>query len=368
MGQVFQRKYKAKDGSVRTCETFTIRYYRNGRPHQEPTKYTKQTDAEKLLKIREGDVAKGLPVTAAIVRYTFTDAVKAVVQDYKINGRRSTEDLERRIRLHLEPTFGSKRMAEITTREIRAFTATRLEAGASNGEVNRELAIVRRAFRIALKDGTLLHAPYVPMLNEADNVRTGFFELEEFVAVRDALPQPLRGVATFAYLTGWRKSEVLPLEWARVDRKAHTVRLDVGTTKNGKGRTLDYSENADLCTLFDEQWTEHERLAKAGVICPFVFNRKGRQILDIRKAWATACTNAGVPGRLLHDCRRSAVRNMLRAGVPEQRAMKVTGHQTRAVFDRYDITNSADVRAAIGSVTVTVTVAKKGRVRRFARR
>jgi integrase len=368
MGQVFQRTYRAKDGSVRTCETWTIRYYRNGRPHQEPTKHTRKTDAEKLLKTREGDIAKGLPVTAAMGRLSFDDAVKAVVEDYQINGRRSKEDVERRIKLHLSPAFGSRRMVEITTREIRAFTAQRLAAEASNAEVNRELAIVKRAFRIALKDGTLLHSPYVPMLQES-NVRTGFFEPDEFQSVRDALPQHLQGVVTFAYLTGWRiASEVLPLQWARVNRNAHTVRLDPGSTKNGRGRTLDYSDNADLCNLIDQQWKEHERLAGKGKLCPFVFNRSGKELKNFRKAWSSACTKAGVPGKLLHDFRRTAVRNMVRAGVPEHSAMHVTGHLTRSVFDRYDVTNGADVRAAIGSVTVGVTVAPKGRVRRFARR
>ena len=96
----------------------------------------------------------------------------------------------------------------------------RLEAGASNAQINRELAIVKRSYRLAIQAGKLLHSPYVPMLAER-NVRQGFFEREAFQAAREELPAALRGIVTFGYLTGWRvQSEVLPLQWANVDRAA----------------------------------------------------------------------------------------------------------------------------------------------------
>ena len=176
---------------------------------------------------------------------------------------------------------------------------------------------------------------------------------------------------TFAYLTGWRiPSEVLPLKWGQVDRKAKTIRLDPGTTKNAEGRTLPYDLLPDLCTVIDNQWTAHERLLAADAICPLVFHRQGDPIKEFRSAWQTACEAAGVPGKIPHDFRRTAVRNLVRAGVPEHSAMKITGHKTRSVFDRYDIVNEADVRESLGKLadgagTKKGQSARSGRIARF---
>ncbi|CAN5849371.1 site-specific integrase [soil metagenome] len=366
MGQVFQRTYRAPDGTLKTCETWTLRYHRTGRAIQEATKFTRKGDAQNLLKLREGDIAKGLPVSRASITLTFDAAVADVVNDYRANDKRTTEHVERRIRLHLAPAFGGCRLSNLTTAQLRAFIAERQKAGASHAEVNRELAIVKRACRLAQQGGTLLVVPYIPMLRES-NVRQGFFERTEFEAVRDALPAALRPIVTFAYLTGWRvPSEVLTLQWGQVDRNAQTVRLDPGRTKNAEGRTFPYALLAELADLIEGQWTEHERLKNADVICPYVFPRaSGKAVKHFRKAWETACTTAGVPGRIPHDFRRTAVRNLVRAGVPEKTAMALTGHKTRSVFDRYDIVNEADLRAAVGKlagVTVSGQSAQSARV------
>jgi integrase len=143
------------------------------------------------------------------------------------------------IKLHLKPYFGKRRLSSITTADLRAFTAARLEAKASSGEINRELAIVRRAFRLAVADDKYHgRVPKIPMLQE-HNTRTGFFDDAMFASVRDKLPAALRPVVTFAYVTGWRiQSEILPLEWRPVDRNVGEVRLEPGTTKNQAGRVF----------------------------------------------------------------------------------------------------------------------------------
>jgi integrase len=357
-----------------------VRYSRNGRRYEESSRSAKKTDAITLLKMREGDGAHGVPVTPQIGRLRFEDAVGDVVNDYTVNGKRSLAHVARRIRLHLTPWFGGRRMAAVTTDDVRTFIAARQAStprddgteapGASNAEINRELAIVKRAFRLALEARTLLYAPHIPMLHE-NNVRQGFFERQAFEDVRAALPEALRGVVTFAYLTGWRiPSEVLPLTWTQVDQHAKTIRLEPGTTKNADGRTLPYALLPELCTVIEDQWTAHERLQTAGVMCPWVFPRRGRRVTSFRGAWAAACETAGCPGKLLHDFRRTAVRNLIRAGVPEKTAMTITGHKTRSVFDRYDIVNDADLRAAIGKLadvhgTEKGQSARSGRVARF---
>ena len=146
-------------------------------------------------------------------------------------------------------------------------------------------------------------------------------------------------------MTGWRiASEVVPLEWRQVDWHGRVVRLEAGTTKNGDARTFPFT--AALETLLSAQLSEHERLKKAGRLVPFVFHRDGDPIRDFRGAWDTACEGAGCPGRIPHDCRRTAVRNLVRAGIPERVAMTLTGHKTRSVFERYNIVSDGDLRDA----------------------
>ena len=154
--------------------------------------------------------------------------------------------------------------------------------------------------------------------------------------------------------------------------KAGTVSLDVGSTKNGEGRTV-YLTVA-LRTLLQAQKAAFEALAKTQeTITPRVFHRHGKPIRHFYKAWQSACTAAGCPGKLLHDFRRRAVRNYVRAGIPERVAMAMSGHKTRAVFDRYDIVSPTDLQAAavkldqIATGTIPGTKAAGAKVKRFAR-
>ena len=149
---------------------------------------------------------------------------------------------------------------------------------------------------------------------------------------------------TFAYITGWRiASEVLPLEWRQEDFEAGEVRLDAGTTKNNEGRVFVMTD--DLRALLKAEHAEHERLKKAGHTCPYVFFRmvaekrggekKPRRVKAFTKAWKNACRAAGCPGRIPHDLRRTAVRNMVRVGIPERVAMKHDRRRSlteRAIF------------------------------------
>jgi len=193
------------------------------------------------------------------------------------------------------------------------------------------------------------------MLQE-NNIRKGFFEHGDFLAVRKALPEHLRGFVTFAYKVGWRFTEISTLTWAQVDLNQGIVRLEAGETKNSEGRTVYLDE--ELKKVFIEQAA---RRVKAGRLIPYVFtNQDGTdRINDIRGAWGAACIAAGffrleqdgektvkVPTRLFHDFRRTAVRNMVRAGIPERVAMMISGHKTRSVFDRYNIVSDADLKIA----------------------
>lgn len=381
MGSVYRPSYTVQVRDPETGEerrekreshTWWIRWYRAGKRNQESSGSTRKSDAVRLLKLREGAVARGEPVSAEMGRVTVDDALADVVAEYATNAKRTTAQVERRIQLHLLPFFGGRRLAAITTADVRAYSSQRVEAGAANATINRELAVLKRAFRLAEQAGIAFHRPYIPMLVE-DNTRTGFFERDEFDAVRAELPDHLRGVVTFAYLTGWRvPSEVLTLQWKQVDRAGMTVRLEPGSTKNRDARTFPYAALPELADVIDTAWAEHQRLAETGTLCPYVFHRRGRPIRDCRSSWKRACEAAGIPGALMHDFRRTAVRNLVRAGVPDTVAMKLTGHKTRSVFDRYNVTSGADLEDAVGRLAGAMgqewgKIASTGRVRRFAK-
>lgn len=192
------------------------------------------------------------------------------------------------------------------------------------------------------------------MLREAP-ARAGFFEPDQYRSVLSNLPVELRPIITFAYITGWRiQSEVLLLQWRQVDFAGGEIRLDPGTTKNGEGRV--FPMTAELRTLLKGRQTEHEALKKSGHIIPNVFwrmvadgrggDKKPQAIVSLNKAWQAACGLAGCPGRIPHDLRRTAVRNLVRAGISERVAMQMMGHKTRSVFERYNITSVGDLRDA----------------------
>jgi integrase len=359
---------------LRTWPIWQIRCYRDGRRFEESSRSTKRGDAERLLRLREGDIAKGIPVSPQLGRFRFEDAAADIEAEYVVNGRRCLPELKRRIALHLKPFFLGRRLSSITTTDIRAFTVNRL-AGAAPAEINRELAVLKRMFTLAVKGTRLMVRPHVPMLQE-NNVRTGFFEKDQFDAVCDSLPEALRPVITFAYLTGWRiQSEILTLQWRQVDLKAGTVRLDPGATKNRDGRLFPYGDHLpELARILNEQRRVTTALeSRRGVICPWVFHCNGRRILGFRKAWANACAAGGCPAMIPHDLRRTAVRNLERAGVSRSVAMQLTGHKTESVYRRYAIVSESDLGAgldklhALGTGTVSGTVGKRGRVKRFRR-
>jgi integrase len=249
-------------------------------------------------------------------------------------------------------------MASIFTADIRSFIAKRQKAGASNGEVNRELAVLKRMFNLAIQDGTLAVKPHGPMLRE-DNVRQGFFEQAQYESVMKHLPADVAPVIQFAYITGWRvQSEVIPLQWRNVDFVGGEVRIDAGASKNREPRVFPLT--LELRALLEAQQVVHERLKKGGEIVPFVFAGDAQRFSTFKTAWANACKAAGCPGRLLHDLRRTAVRNFVRKGIPERVAMTLTGHKTRSVFERYNIVSGGDLLDAARKLDgVPATPAKR---------
>jgi integrase len=314
-----------------------IKYYKDGKPYRESSKSSKKGVAERLLKKREGEVVDGKTPGSVFAKVKFDELAADLLTDYKHNGRKTTAWVERKIRLHLKPFLGGMPVPHITTAKIKEYTNQRLKAEAKPATINRELAALKRMLKLGYQETKVKRIPHIPMLRE-DNVRKGFLERDQFLALWDALPDHMKGPVTFAYKTGWRSGEIRGLTWEQVDRKAGIVRLEVGDTKNQKGRTV-YLDT-ELKALISERFQER-RLG-----CPYVFHKDGEKIEDFRPEWKAACKATGLTGRLFHDLRRTAIRNMVRSGISERVAMQISGHRTRSTFDRYNIVSASDLQEA----------------------
>src|SRR5262245_31410102 len=152
-------------------------------------------------------------------------------------------------------------------------------------------------------------------------------------------------VVRFAYITGWRtRSEILTLQWKQVDFHAGEIRLDPGTTKNKEGRIFPMTH--ELREILKKQRAKHEGMRQSGVICPWVFPYQGKPFRSFKTTWKKACVRAGIPWAIPHDFRRTAVRNLVRAGISERVAMQMTRHKIRSVFDRYHVVSEGDLQEA----------------------
>ncbi|MBI4560554.1 MAG: site-specific integrase [Candidatus Rokubacteria bacterium] len=347
MGMLYQR------GNI-----WWIKYYINGRPVRESAGTKKETEARRILKDREGRVATGQPMLPRVDRIRYEEAAQDLRQHYEVTGQRNLEEAEYRL-AHLDCFFASQRIAGIGPANATAYAQKRQTEEASNGTINRELAILNRMLRLAYENGKLLRLPMIRQLEEAPP-RAGFFEREQFEAVRYYLRPDLQVVVTVAYTFGWRmQSEVLSLELRQVDLEAGTIRLDPGQAKNDEGRIVYLTP--ELRGLLRAQVDRVMDLMRSrSAVIPYLFPHlmgrfQGQRIRDFRKAWASACKKSGCRGMLRHDFRRTAVRNLERSSVSRSVAMKVTGHKTESVYRRYAIVNDADLQEATRKLAGTIS-------------
>jgi integrase len=214
---------------------------------------------------------------------------------------------------------------------------------------------------LAVRQKRICAAPAISLLAE-NNARQGFLEPADFEAIVQNLPEHLKDFARFAYLTGWRKGELQSLTWADVNREAKTILLRSEHSKNKEPRLLPLT--GDLAAIVERRWQARIVQNPGGATClaEFVFHNDGRPIGDFRKAWSVACNEAKMPGILFHDLRRSAVRNMDRSGVGQAVAMKITGHKTLSIYQRYRIVSESDIRDALEKTQAAIAQNKERRV------
>jgi integrase len=233
--------------------------------------------------------------------------------------------------------------ASLTNADVDRYIEKKQREGFAPATINRMLQLVSQAYKKAIERGEIDRAPKFRHLSEAGNERRGFFERAEFDAVSRHLPPDIADFSLFCFLSGWRKGEAASIEWGDVE--GNLIRLRATHSKNGESRSIAIA--GELVALMARR--REARLIGGTTLAQFVFHRNGAPIQEFRKSWGSACKKAGV-NRLFHDLRRSAVRNMIRSGVPQSIAMKISGHKTASMFRRYDIASEDDLRSAIEAV------------------
>ena len=227
MGRLYQRGH-----------IWWIQYYGQGQLFCESSSSHLKSAATSLLKLREGEVGHGRVPALKAEKTTFAELAALYLQDYQINDRK-TGDRANELTDRLRETFGRYRAYRITSEHIRAYIARRQSEGIANGTINRELAALKRMFRLATQQTPplVIRAPHILHLQE-NNVRQGFFTEEEYKLLRAVLPDYVKIPLILAYWTGMRAEEILRLQWEQVDLDRGLLRLEPGTTKNNRGRLI----------------------------------------------------------------------------------------------------------------------------------
>jgi integrase len=325
------------------ARTWNMKFYVDGKRHRESTGTEDREEALEVLRRRIAEAERGRLFDCS-ERITFEEMHELLLENYRF--KRNRTDPSRHVR-RLAEMFGRMRGEDITEQRIREYCRKRLEKdGMTPGTLRRELALLKRMLRLSAS-----RLPRVPLVDmpRVDNARQGFFEEEELQAVLAHLPEHAQNLVEFLYLTGWRSSEAFRLQWSDVDFKRQLVWLR--DSKNREPRIFPFKYHSRLEDVLRQQRqavSAWER--ETDQICPSVFHWRGKAIGKMRRSWQTACRAAGLQGRLLHDFRRTAVRNLIRAGVQQAIAMKITGHKTDSVFRRYLIVDEELLAQATGAV------------------
>lgn len=337
-GRVYQPR---KNGKLLNKWSFDIFF--GGRRKTRRGFRTKR-DAEDALKAERKRKARGEFVPAETEVLLVETVLDRYLADATERGKKSISSMRCRIEL-LKSALGGIRALDLRLDDVQKYRQERLGAGISKATIDREVEILRAAFRLAYRREMLPKVPYFPFFN-IDNVKMRFFEAQETEKLIKDLPEPLSEVVRFVSLTGWRISEVLKLRWESVDMSVREVRL--GTSKNGRPRTL--ALNGELWSLMIRRWEAREyKTKKTSGIAPYVFHRrggKGVSYSSYRKTFVEACEKAGIEGKTTHDFRRTVARDLRRAGVSETVCMTITGHESPQMFRRYAIVATKEQEVA----------------------
>ena len=247
---------------------------------------------------------------------------------------------------HLIRHFGKKTVSSLTKDDVVAYRKKRRGEKTRWGNppkpatLDREVALLKRMLNYAVEIEKLPVNPLAKakMLNKP-NARDMVVNEEQFAMLHEVAEPLLKPILLMAYDTGMRKGEILSLRWAKVDLKAGTIELRAQDTKNSRPRVI----------IMTERLVEELKGLPRHIRCPNVFfnPKTGKQWNTVYKVFDRARTDVGLEGLWFHDLRRSFVTNARKRGVPESVVMKMTGHRTRCVFERYNIVDNEDLRQAV---------------------
>lgn len=362
----------------------------NGQQYRESTHCEKYNDAVAFLKRRVTEVQTGTFVSVNVDKTTVADILREVAADYTVKKRALTTFLMPSLNLHLLPYFnaGTKvlvrdgsvtledvpgkkvamRASRVTQTHLRNYVAHRQGEGASDATINRELSLLRRAYTLGVA-AKLVNAGNIPSFKEVRlkemNARQGFWEYTDYLKYRDSLPGYARGPFVMAYWTGMRFGEIVSLEWEQVDFAQRVVRLRDDQTKGKEPRIIPIGKSG-LTDLYDTLVAQKELRDQLCPSSPWVFFHtlpkfRGENIGSLKAIWLKVAIAVGMAReattrtgkqvmkaeKMFHDLRRTGVRNLVRAGVPEKVAMRISGHKTRSVFERYNIVDETDLHDAM---------------------
>ena len=335
-----------------------VRYRVNGKEYRESTESTSERVAESLLARRQAELGLGAFTAPNTKRTTVDDVLGMVRDDYVVTGKKSLDTLDTLIK-RLKAALGGVRVTTLTADRLTAYVRGRLEQGAAGSTVRNEMNALHRGLNLARRAGKVASVPPFPTVNPGPP-RTGFLDDGDLPKLLGELSPDLRPLAHFLALTGWRVGEAVALTWDRVDFAHGVVTLDVGTTKNGAGRTFPFGALPDLQALLEAQRDVTDTVQRAtGQIVARVFHRQGQPIRSFHDAWNGATERAGLKGLLVHDLRRSAIRRFVRAGIPERVCMALSGHKSRSVFDRYNIVSGRDLSDNVAKLALPSTAPAK---------
>ena len=327
---------------------YWICYYLRGEQFRESAHTGDDKEARKFLRKRMREVGCDLEgarpfQTPKANKLTVHDLLEALRADYVLRGKDSGQNLSHLKRA--DDDFGNHLAVALTSKQVDAYAEERLANGDKPASINRPLQLLRQAYGLAVKAGDLARAPHIRKLSEAGNARKGFVEDATFRAILGFLPSYLQDFCLFGFCTGMRFGEIRSLAWANVH--GDVIELQGADSKNGSARLVPMV-GADLAgILARRKEAQKVKVGDGTTFARFIFHHNGRQLVDIRKAWKSSCKKAGVPGLLFHDLRRSAVRNLDRAGVSRDVAMRISGHKTQSMYSRYNIVSTDDMRQAL---------------------
>jgi integrase len=308
-------------------------YSVDGVRKRESCKTKNREEALAYLKRKQGRLASAELLTPD--RISVRDLLSLLLEDYETRQVAQHYIATLKVKSILIPRLGDVKATKLSSARIKDYIDSRRKA-VQPGTVNRELGLLHRAFQLGYDHDPPLVArvPHFPKLTE-NEPRKGFLKAEVYQKLLFELPEELRLLFVIAYHVGLRKGALLRVRWSQVDLPGNTIWME-GRKSNRKPEPVAVPIYGDMAKFIAMQPKTSE----------YLFARGSRPIRDFRESWDLACQRAGVPDLLFHDLRRTAVRNLRRAGVAETVIMKITGHRTRSVFERYNITDHTDTLEA----------------------